>query len=86
MLNRPVELWTTVNTLAGWVPQFENFFNFASKFCNAHKTRWGWDFSGSSNEAEINRFVAEISAFGEVLEVVRSGALAIQKGKEVLES
>ena len=51
-----------------------------------------WDAADSftieltSNEAEINRFIAEISNFGEVLEVVRSGALAIQKGKEVLES
>jgi hypothetical protein len=27
-----------------------------------------------------------VSNYGEVLEVVRSGALAIQKGKEVLES
>jgi len=51
-----------------------------------------WDASDSftievtSNEAEINRFIAEVSNFGEVLEVVRSGALAIQKGKEVLES
>lgn len=40
----------------------------------------------TSSEADINRFVAEVSNFGEVLEVVRSGALAIQKGKEVLES
>ena len=51
-----------------------------------------WDAADSftveltSSEAEINRFIAEISNFGEVLEVVRSGALAIQKGKEVLES
>jgi acetolactate synthase-1/3 small subunit len=51
-----------------------------------------WDAADSftieltSNEAEINRFIAEISNFGEVLEVVRSGALAIQKGKERLES
>ena len=51
-----------------------------------------WDAADSftieltSNEAEINRFIAEVSNFGEVLEVVRSGALAIQKGKEVLES
>jgi acetolactate synthase-1/3 small subunit len=51
-----------------------------------------WDAADSftieltSNEAQINRFIAEISAFGDVLEVVRSGALAIQKGKETLES
>jgi acetolactate synthase-1/3 small subunit len=51
-----------------------------------------WDSADSftieltSNEAEINRFVAEVSNYGEVLEVVRSGALAIQKGQETLES
>jgi len=51
-----------------------------------------WDAADSftieltSNEAEINRFIAEVSNFGEVLEVVRSGALAIQKGKQILES
>ena len=40
----------------------------------------------TSSEADINRFVAEVGQFGEVLEVVRSGALAIQKGRHVLES
>ena len=40
----------------------------------------------TSSEAEINRFIAEVANFGEVLEVVRSGALAIQKGKEILET
>jgi acetolactate synthase I/III small subunit len=51
-----------------------------------------WDATDSftieltSNEADISRFVAEAGEHGEVLEVVRSGALAIQKGKETLES
>jgi acetolactate synthase-1/3 small subunit len=51
-----------------------------------------WDAADSftieltSSEADIHRFMAEVSSYGEVLEVVRSGALAIQKGKEVLES
>jgi acetolactate synthase-1/3 small subunit len=51
-----------------------------------------WDAADSftieltSSEAEISRFVAEVGAYGEVIEVVRSGALAIQKGKETLES
>ena len=51
-----------------------------------------WDAADSftieltSSEADIHRFIAEVANFGEVLEVVRSGALAIQKGKEVLES
>jgi acetolactate synthase-1/3 small subunit len=51
-----------------------------------------WDATDSftieltSSEADISRFVAEAGEHGEVLEVVRSGALAIQKGKETLES
>jgi acetolactate synthase-1/3 small subunit len=51
-----------------------------------------WDSADSftieltSSEAEINSFIANVANRGEVLEVVRSGALAIQKGKEVLES
>ena len=40
----------------------------------------------TSSEAGINHFIAEVSNYGDVLEVVRSGALAIQKGKETLES
>ncbi len=40
----------------------------------------------TGNEAEINRFIAEVGNAGELLEVVRSGALAIQKGRETLES
>jgi acetolactate synthase-1/3 small subunit len=51
-----------------------------------------WDAADSftieltSSEADISRFVAEVGSCGEVLEVVRSGALAIQKGREILES
>lgn len=59
ILGKPVELWTTVNTLASWVPQFSNFFKFASQYCNAHRTQWGWDFSGSSNEAELHNLLTD---------------------------
>lgn len=51
-----------------------------------------WDAADSftieltSSEAEINRFIAEVGSFGQVLEVVRSGALAIQKGRETLDT
>jgi len=60
--------------------------------CQRSGGRVLWDAPDSftievtSSEADINRFVAEIANFGELLEVVRSGALAIQKGREVLES
>lgn len=38
----------------------------------------------TDSEAQINRFVAEVGNFGEVLEVVRSGALAISRGGDIL--
>jgi SWI/SNF-related matrix-associated actin-dependent regulator 1 of chromatin subfamily A len=59
IVNRPAELWTTVSTIADWVPTFTNFFKFATRYCNAHKTRFGWDFNGHSNEAELNQLLTE---------------------------
>jgi acetolactate synthase small subunit len=38
----------------------------------------------TDSEAQINRFIAEVGNFGEVLEVVRSGALAISRGASTL--
>lgn len=38
----------------------------------------------TDNESQINRFIAELGSFGEVLEVVRSGALAILRGVTTL--
>ncbi len=40
----------------------------------------------TDSEAQINRFIAEVGSFGEVLEVVRSGALAILRGATTLRS
>jgi acetolactate synthase I/III small subunit len=38
----------------------------------------------TDSEIQINRFIAEVGSFGEVLEVVRSGALAIMRGATTL--
>jgi acetolactate synthase-1/3 small subunit len=38
----------------------------------------------TDSESQINRFIAEVGSFGEVLEVVRSGALAIMRGTTTL--
>ena len=38
----------------------------------------------TDSEAQINRFIAEVGNFGEVLEVVRSGALAVSRGATTL--
>jgi acetolactate synthase-1/3 small subunit len=38
----------------------------------------------TDSESQINRFIAEVGSLGEVLEVVRSGALAISRGVDTL--
>lgn len=38
----------------------------------------------TDSESQINRFIAEVGNLGEVLEVVRSGALAISRGTTTL--
>lgn len=50
-LNRPIE----IQPIAGALDprQFGNFFTFAKRYCNAHRGRYGWDFSGASNLAEL---------------------------------
>ncbi len=39
----------------------------------------------TENEARVSRFIATVSHYGEVLEVVRSGALAVYSGATTLE-
>ena len=50
--NRPRELFPLLNMVdpGSW----PNFFQFAKRYCNAHQTRFGWDFSGSSNLPELH--------------------------------
>lgn len=52
ILNRPSELFTQISILNPHM--FYNFFAYAQKYCNAHKTAYGWDMSGSSNIPELN--------------------------------
>lgn len=54
LVNRPVELWTTVNTLADWVPPFSKFMGYGINFCGARRGTFGWDFTGSSNLPVLN--------------------------------
>jgi len=54
MLNRPVELWPVISDLdpGTWDPK-KGFFRFAKRYCAAMQNGFGWDFSGSSNEQEL---------------------------------
>lgn len=50
-VNRPKELFPILNWLDP--KTWPEFFPFALKYCNAHKTDYGWNFDGASNLAEL---------------------------------
>ena len=47
LLNRPVELWPIVSALAP--KEFEDFWEFARRYCKPKKNRFGWEFNGATN-------------------------------------
>ena len=53
VLNRPQELLAQLKIL-GRLDDIGGFWKFAERYCAAKKTRWGWDFTGSANLAELN--------------------------------
>lgn len=52
ILNRPIELYTTLYALDPLV--WPDYFKFASRYCDAEKTKFGWDFTGSSYSNELH--------------------------------
>lgn len=59
MVNRPVELFTSVSSIGSYVPEFSAWRIFAFKYCNPRHNSYGWDFSGSSNTAELNALLTK---------------------------
>ena len=57
MVNRPAELWSTVRSLASYVPQFSTWNKFAWRFCNPVNNGHGWNFGGSSNMDELHQLL-----------------------------
>lgn len=55
--SRPIELWTQVNMLHPKV--FRCMHQFARAFCAPRRTPWGWDYRGSSNEAQLDLLLKE---------------------------
>lgn len=53
--NRPRELWPLLNMVDP--ESWGDFFSYAKRYCNAHQTRWGWDFNGSSNMDELHEII-----------------------------
>ncbi|HTQ97238.1 MAG TPA: DEAD/DEAH box helicase, partial [Candidatus Acidoferrum sp.] len=56
IVNKPIELWPLIQALD---PQGlgSNFMKYALRYCNAHKTRFGWDFTGASNLDELQEIL-----------------------------
>lgn len=52
LLSRPSELFSLLNIIdqSAW----NNFYDFARRYCAAHQTRWGMDTSGASNTEELH--------------------------------
>jgi SWI/SNF-related matrix-associated actin-dependent regulator of chromatin subfamily A-like protein 1 len=52
IVNRPIELFTTLNLLAPF--QWGQMIDFGKRYCNGHHNGFGWDFRGASNTGELN--------------------------------
>jgi SWI/SNF-related matrix-associated actin-dependent regulator 1 of chromatin subfamily A len=56
-LNRPVELWPQLHALDARGAMFGGgmrYSDYTKRFCNARRTRFGYDVSGSSNAHELH--------------------------------
>jgi SWI/SNF-related matrix-associated actin-dependent regulator 1 of chromatin subfamily A len=53
--SKPEEFLTTINLVKPGL--FKNNFYYLKRYCDAKKTRFGWDFSGASNTAELHNIL-----------------------------
>lgn len=51
ILNKPIEIWTTIHSLDP--KTWGSWKDYTAKYCDAHETRWGWDVNGASNLSEL---------------------------------
>jgi SWI/SNF-related matrix-associated actin-dependent regulator 1 of chromatin subfamily A len=56
VLSRPKELFTTLNMISPH--EFPDPWAFYKRYCDPKKTRWGWEFKGSSNVEELKDRIA----------------------------
>lgn len=59
MLNRPRELYTALTVLDKQYDTKDGYWNYHTRYCDAQKTRYGWDMNGSSNREELQTLLRE---------------------------
>ncbi len=57
IVNRPIELFPILNALDS--ENWGSFWDYAKRYCNANKNKFGWDFSGASNLDELQNRLRE---------------------------
>lgn len=57
MKSRTRDIWNLLVAIEHPL-SYDGFFKFGMKYCNATKTRFGWDFSGSSNSQELHYHIS----------------------------
>lgn len=55
MPNRPIELYPVLKHACPELINNMSMFQFARKYCQAHETKFGWDYSGASNLKDLNQ-------------------------------
>jgi len=55
IVNRPVEGFNIFQILDKNL--FPNFWTYVHRYCGARHNGWGWDFSGATNEEELNQIL-----------------------------
>jgi len=59
-LNRPVEFYPLLAACAKQaIAPYDDFMSFGKHFCAGFKAKFGWVFTGASNEAQLNRILRE---------------------------
>jgi len=57
-VNRPRELWTTVNTVGRHLKEFSTFGKFAFRFCGPQQNRHGTTFDGATNLDQLHQLLS----------------------------
>ena len=55
LLSRPIELYSLLNIIDP--SKWNNFYDYARKYCGAVQTRWGLDVSGATNTEELHKTI-----------------------------